>query len=493
MIPTAGRGTSRWFPATLPSRRREAFPAPLFDFQALAHIQGVFHPHPVHLQKLPQGHPVLPGNLAEGFPLHHRMEYGRFRRDRARPANRFRPLNEKGRLPARLHQEKPHDGPGDRIGQFLLKGRASEQFFLLQVRDVGRFDQDRRNFRHLQHPERRFLDPVELQLTDIAQFPQNIHAERFGDVDRIRLAHIDQNGVGFFLHIGFPGTADDVRQVFVLRQDFRRHTGRLTRRQAVHGTAPGFPVSRRVGMNADEHVRAEFPGDLQSFIERNVIIAVPRQVGLEKTMAVEVVFQPPADRQNDILLIGSVFSDRAGVIAAMAGIDDNDLLVRRDLDLLAHPALPPAYFRKLDVDHQAVRFIHKLLQGKDIGLHIVCHLQANQGIPFLRGGNRQLPDPRLVKLRFPGRCLTPGHIPERDGQNAILTGSGENGRIGQIENNPGMIRRRPVAHVRDDPRRAGQVFRAQNHKGKDDQDTVSRYLAYHACLLANHAGSCKKD
>ncbi len=54
------------------------------------------------------------------------------------------------------------------------------------------------------------------------------------------------------------------------------------------------------------------------------VIAVARQHRAHAGLAIDALLQPPRDRQRDVLLARAGFADRAGIDAAVAGIDRDD-------------------------------------------------------------------------------------------------------------------------------------------------------------------------
>ena len=91
------------------------------------------------------------------------------------------------------------------------------------------------------------------------------------------------------------------------------------------------PCSERAYTDAPEAVsRGAAPSHFRPLAQRNEHVAVAHQARLEAFLAVDPPRQQAGDGQRHVLFALALATDRAGVLAAMAGIDHHeDVAARR--------------------------------------------------------------------------------------------------------------------------------------------------------------------
>lgn len=100
--------------------------------------------------------------------------------------------------------------------------------------------------------------------------------------------------------------------------------------EGIYRCAGGGQSRRRVGVHRDEHVGVVAPSHFRPLAQRNEHVAVAHQARLEAFLAVDPPRQQAGDGQRHVLFALALATDRAGVLAAMAGIDHHeDVAARR--------------------------------------------------------------------------------------------------------------------------------------------------------------------
>jgi len=133
------------------------------------------------------------------------------------------PGNHDRRGPRRGRREKLHDGIGDRRGDFVLELTAPEFLFLNRIGDVSGLYKYGWDLWKLENHKRGLLNGGELHPVYGGHILQEEIPEVFRGVHGLGLKHVQDDGIRFFLGpFSVSGTANDIGQVFVSGQDFRR-------------------------------------------------------------------------------------------------------------------------------------------------------------------------------------------------------------------------------------------------------------------------------
>ena len=77
-------------------------------------------------------------------------------------------------------------------------------------------------------------------------------------------------------------------------------------------------------MDGDEQIGLMLVGNLHPLIERDKVVGVTRQAHLNVVMLCQAAAHAVGDLQHDVLLFGAFMADRAGVNAAVAGVQHHD-------------------------------------------------------------------------------------------------------------------------------------------------------------------------
>ncbi len=86
------------------------------------------------------------------------------------------------------------DPSEDGLGQFVLVALATELLFLFRVRNVGRFDKNRRHIRRFQHQESRLLDSLPMHTSDLDKLIDDVLANVEARAQRGILSQIEKHG-----------------------------------------------------------------------------------------------------------------------------------------------------------------------------------------------------------------------------------------------------------------------------------------------------------
>ncbi len=81
-------------------------------------------------------------------------------------------------------------------------------------------------------------------------------------------------------------------------------------------------VSARIGVKRDEQVRVSFPGDPHTGFQRHELVAGTGQHDLVAALELQAALQSLGGRQGDVLFLKAA-AERAGVLSAMPGVDDD--------------------------------------------------------------------------------------------------------------------------------------------------------------------------
>ena len=76
-------------------------------------------------------------------------------------------------------------------------------------------------------------------------------------------------------------------------------------------------------MDRDEQVGLYLARFLDAHIERQEVVAVAREQGAHVRLGIDQGLQPPRDHQRDVLLARAAAAERARILAAVAGVDDD--------------------------------------------------------------------------------------------------------------------------------------------------------------------------
>ena len=95
----------------------------------------------------------------------------------------------------------------------------------------------------------------------------------------------------------------------------------LLQAEVEHLRAGDGRPQRRVGVQADEEIRLVVVGERRALIEADGLVAVAREQHAHAKPRFERRLQPARDRQRDVLLERALRAFRAGLVAAVSGVD----------------------------------------------------------------------------------------------------------------------------------------------------------------------------
>jgi hypothetical protein len=196
---------------------------------------------------------------------------------------------------------------------------AGQTLLFAPVADKGGFNQHRRHGRSQQNvkgawPDTKVFDITVLLSEELNQGVLNFgrQAARFVD---FRIGHqVEQNQfqIADFLQGGpvFPGRHSNCLVI-------------LGKVQVIGLDAVGLRIFTRIGMNGNKQVGIDPIGQGGPLLQRQKTIIVAGHDDLATEFTAQAFGQHPGDCQSDILLANLARPDRPGVLATVAGIDNN--------------------------------------------------------------------------------------------------------------------------------------------------------------------------
>ena len=215
--------------------------------------------------------------------------------------------------------------------------------------------------------------------------------------------------------------------------------------------------------------------DLGAAPEADVVVAAADEDRLHARGAVDPAPEGAGDGEHHVLLADPRAGHRTGVLSTVAGIDGDDHVARLPGcavrgPLARHRLLRPAA-RRVDVDDQAVAVLLVGLEQKALGPHPLLHVEHHpQVVPWPVPGTFALrgPDAREEAVFGAGarnllRESGPAQIDDHpigvvEHEQRVLHGAVD------VEDDPGVIRRRPGPDVLDVDRRGGEGRRRQGQQ-----------------------------
>ena len=238
----------------------------------------------------------------------------------------------------------------------------------------------------------------------------------------------------------------------------------------VHRRAARVPAGNGVGVDGDEHIGLHTPRLGKTIAQTDVIIAGANQDRLHVGLAPHQLREFPGDGQRHVLFTRAVASaDGAGIFTAMPGIDGNHegTLVtcrwryRRSGGFFSHAGVE-------QIDHQPMTIGSGRFEQKTLGLDIGLQCQHHAQIVSITGDRhaRVACAVRIERHTLGLVGLIDIHLQTRritQQLRAMLD------RTGEIEDQPGVVRRLPLADLvnRDRRRRrhGGHPSDQENEKG----------------------------
>jgi len=166
-------------------------------------------------------------------------------------------------------------------------------------------------------------------------------------------------------------------------------------------------------------------------------------------LPVEDLPQLPGNPQNDSLFQGPPLPDRAGIIASMAGIDDDHTGLARHLDLLPGLAFLLRGIRQDEIHDHPEGFVLERIQLENRGLNHAgkadfhAHRRVRPG-----GDGNSLQSGLLQNGRVGQMCGQRGFRQiDRDRLLALFNRVGN--VLADVDHDPGMVRSHPVPDVQD--------------------------------------------
>ena len=117
--------------------------------------------------------------------------------------------------------------------------------------------------------------------------------------------------------------ADKVGIILLLRQPACGRAGGAALGQHIHRAAVGLGFDEGVGVDRHEQVRTHASGTDDALAKRHEVVAVPRQHRAHVGFGVDLALQAARDRERDVFLVAACSPDRAGVLATVAGVEDD--------------------------------------------------------------------------------------------------------------------------------------------------------------------------
>ena len=143
-------------------------------------------------------------------------------------------------------------------------------------------------------------------------------------LDLRRRAHVEQ-GAQDGLVLGLDvGAADQVGRVLAVGHPARRAARRAVLAEREYRGAARLGVHERVGVDRDEQVGLDPARLLDALVQRHEEVGVAGQHRAHVRVRVDPVAQQHRDRQHDVLLVQPARPARAGIFAAVAGVDGDD-------------------------------------------------------------------------------------------------------------------------------------------------------------------------
>jgi len=361
--------------------------------------------------------------------------------------------------------------------------------------DIGRLDQNGGHLRKLEDHERGFLNGVELDSVQRNDVLQQKIAEGFRIIHGVGLKHVQDDGLRFFLSpLAVHRAADDIRQVLITCQYPCRLAAGPAEGQDVNGTAGDTAAPCRVGMDAEEEIGAVFPGNLQTFLEGNIIIALSGKEGVISLPGVEFVPHFPADFQHHLFLLGALATHRARIFPAVPGIDDDDLVLSGFLHPFPVFLILLLYLRKNDVDDDPVRLALEFLHSENPGFRMIRQIQLDEHLPVARGRSDNAVDAGFLDDDGLRSGLDVTRVGYLDAQALLLFHHPVLSFLAGIDDDAGMIRRHPVAdlqNIRRGPSRRIPQDQNKNYQAKPRLPPQIFLCGKHVLQLTNFPGYCK--
>jgi len=369
--------------------------------------------------------------------------------------------------------------------------RAGQQPLVAAVRQIPGLDQDRGDVRRLEHGETGESAIVAQQPHGLRQFARHGAGQFDGFVLGHALAQIDQDARDRLALMVKIDAGDDVGAVLLCRQRRRLAVGRAFR-QGVDRTAPDLRIANRIGMQRNEQVGAGALRDPDPVAQPNEHVAVSDHHHPVASRPAELAAQFARLRQRNVLFPDAAAAVRAGIDAAMAGIDRDQRaaigrrrLARHRLRRGHHGGGPPGgraagpepgRADRLQIDHQAIGPpVHRRQQESLGDRHRARHVDHHAGIAGLEQPQPIALDQPAARHRF--RVDTPRHLGQID-DHAIGIGQREYvefDRLGQVEHETGPGRR--IAHARRFHQRRGA--RGRDHdRGRREQGEEPAHQAH---------------
>ena len=154
-----------------------------------------------------------------------------------------------------------------------------------------------------------------------------------GELDRlvvgVALRQVDQDLGHDVLLIGQIDPGQDIGTVLLACKPRRLVVRGLLGQRVDRGAAHVGRLDQAVGVQRQEQLALALAGHLQAIAQAHDAIGVARHDHRVAAGRLELAAQLEGHREHDVLLVGAVGADRAGIDAAMAGIDHDDPLAGR--------------------------------------------------------------------------------------------------------------------------------------------------------------------